>query len=113
MTHHQGRLAPEIICAEFETLAATLFDAVARLSPAPAGVNRPAFSERETEVLAYLKGVAEAEGLSTAYDAGCNLLISLPEHQDAEQYCLIGSHADSIDQGGNFDGGMRVNTGVL
>ena len=113
MTHHQGRLAPEIICAEFETLAATLFDGVARLSPAPAGVNRPAFSERETEVLAYLKGVAEAEGLSTAYDAGCNLLISLPEHQDAEQYCLIGSHADSIDQGGNFDGLAGVIAGLL
>ncbi|WP_248304504.1 Zn-dependent hydrolase [Breoghania sp. L-A4] len=97
----------------FETMAAGLFDEIAERSRDVAGVSRPAFSQVETETLEYLADFARAQGLSVRWDAGRNLVFSLPEDADAEQSVLVGSHVDSVPQGGNFDGLAGVVAGLL
>ncbi len=77
-----------------------------------AGVSRPAFSEKETEVLDFLAAIAAEAGLCVETDAGQNRIFCLPEHLEAETYVLIGSHVDSVPQGGNFDGLAGVLAGL-
>lgn len=96
-----------------ETTAAQLFDEVAAFSPDTAGVSRPAFSPIETKTLKYLEDFATAQGLSACFDAGQNAVFSLPEDADASKYMLIGSHVDSVPNGGNFDGLAGVIAGLL
>lgn len=105
--------APAFLMAEFEVLASSILDDIARMSAAEAGVSRPAFSAKETEVLEYLRSVCMKHGLSARYDAGQNLVMSLPEHIDAPHFRLIGSHVDSVEQGGNFDGLAGVVAGLV
>jgi len=96
-----------------DALARELFDEVRRLSADTDGVNRPAFSAVETRVLDYLAGFAAAQGLDVAEDAGRNLVISRSCDRAAERWALIGSHVDSVPQGGNFDGLAGVVAGLL
>ncbi|MBR9651530.1 Zn-dependent hydrolase [Thalassovita aquimarina] len=93
--------------------AAEIFSAVYRMSRDRAGVSRPAYSETETAVLKFLEELAVHAGLSTAYDAGQNLVMSLPEDAGAEQFVLVGSHVDSVPMGGNYDGMAGVIAGVM
>ncbi|MCL7466647.1 Zn-dependent hydrolase [Phaeovulum sp. NW3] len=94
-------------------LAQQIFDDVRAMSPDTAGVSRPAYSEVETAVLDYLSDVALAHGLRVEEDAAKNRWFSLPEHAGAERYAVIGSHVDSVPEGGNFDGLAGVVTGLL
>lgn len=94
-------------------LAARLFDEIAALSPDVRGVSRPAFSEVETAALAHLAEAARAEGLEVWQDAGLNLFAALPGTRDAPEITLIGSHVDSVPQGGNFDGLAGVMAGLV
>jgi len=98
---------------EEAVLAARIFDDVAAMSRDIEGVSRPAYSQKETEVLTYLEGVARAQGLSVSYDAGQNAVFSLPEDADAEKYVIVASHVDSVPMGGNFDGLAGVAAGLL
>lgn len=93
--------------------AARLFDDVAAFSADTAGVSRPAFSAVETQTLNYLEEFAQAHGLACEYDAGKNAVFSLPEDADAERFILVGSHVDSVPNGGNFDGLAGVVAGLL
>lgn len=93
--------------------AARLLDDVARFSADTAGVSRPAYSPIETRTLKYLEEYATEQGLACAYDAGQNAVFSLPQDADARRYILIGSHVDSVPNGGNFDGLAGVVAGLL
>ncbi|WP_084587380.1 Zn-dependent hydrolase [Devosia riboflavina] len=93
--------------------AEALFADIGRDSADAAGVSRPAYSDIESRTIAYLARCAEAEGLVTEYDPGRNLIISLPEHRNADRYVLLGSHVDSVPQGGNFDGLSGVIAGLI
>ncbi|MEJ8472553.1 Zn-dependent hydrolase [Roseibium algae] len=93
--------------------AARLFDDVAAFSADSAGVSRPAFSAVETQTLKYLEDYARAQGLSVQYDAGQNAVFSLPEDANADRFILVGSHVDSVPNGGNFDGLAGVIAGLL
>ncbi len=94
-------------------LANEWFNAVASMSPDKEGVNRPAFSATETEVLDFLAGQARNVGLAVSYDAGQNAVFSLPEDAEAKKYALVGSHIDSVPMGGNFEGLAGVLAGLL
>lgn len=94
-------------------IAARLFDDIAAISADIQGVSRPAYSEIETATLHYLQDFAEGEGLSVTYDAAHGAVISLPEDKDALQFVAIGSHVDSVPQGGNFDGLAGVIAGLI
>ena len=93
--------------------ATRLFDDIAAMSPDSKGVSRPAFSEIETQTLEYLEHFAIANGLSVSYDAGKNAVFSLPDDETADRFILIGSHVDTVPNGGNFDGLAGVVTGLL
>lgn len=95
------------------SIAARLFDDVAALSADTAGVSRPAFSAIETKTLKYLEDYAREHGLACSYDAGQNAVFSLPQDADSQRYILIGSHVDSVPNGGNFDGLAGVVAGLL
>jgi len=90
-----------------------LFDVIAGMSRDTAGVSRPAFSETETRVLDFLREWAQGHGLHVEKDAGHNLTFCLPRDAQAERFVLIGSHVDSVPQGGNFDGLAGVVAGLL
>ena len=94
-------------------LAASLFQEAARRSPDVAGISRPAFSAKETEILEWLRAEAEGMGLCTWYDAGQNLRMCLPEDALAERFVLVGSHVDSVPMGGNYDGLAGVLAGLI
>lgn len=94
-------------------LAHRIFDDLRAMSPDGEGVSRPAYSATETRALDYLAGAARAHGLAARYDAGGNLWFSLPAHLDAQRFMVIGSHIDSVPEGGNFDGLAGVVAGLL
>lgn len=111
-------MAPEVTeqnLSEFDdaALAAKLFYEIAAFSADTAGVSRPAFSGTETRTLNYLETFASNLGLSVEYDAGQNALFALPEDAHAPRYVLVGSHVDSVPNGGNFDGLAGVIAGLL
>lgn len=91
---------------------AQIFDDVAAMSQDVDGVTRPAFSAKETEVLDYLTDLAQQAGLIVETDAGQNRIFCLPQDQNAERWVLVGSHVDSVPQGGNFDGLAGVASGL-
>ena len=94
-------------------LAAQLFDEIGSFSADTAGFSRPAYSDIETKTLHYLEEYACRAGLAVAYDEGQNAIFSLPEDTAAEKYILIGSHVDTVPNGGNFDGLAGVIAGLL
>lgn len=101
--------------SEFDgaAIAAKLFDDIASFSADDAGVSRPAYSELETRTLKYLEAFALDLGLVVEYDAGQNAIFSLPEDAEKTGYDLIGSHVDSVPNGGNFDGLAGVVAGLI
>ncbi|MBZ0216252.1 MAG: Zn-dependent hydrolase [Fimbriimonadaceae bacterium] len=96
-----------------EEFAAQLFEQIAEQSADEEGISRPAFSAIETDTLETLKTCALSHDLNVTYDRGCNAIFSLPEDTDAEEFILIGSHADSVPRGGNFDGLAGIIAGLV
>jgi N-carbamoyl-L-amino-acid hydrolase len=94
-------------------LAATLFDAIREMSRAEQGVTRAAYSETETAVLEYLSGVAAEHGLSSRFDPAANLVVDIPGRPAEGAATWVGSHVDSVAEGGNFDGLAGVVAGLL
>ncbi len=99
-------LAPDIGLAErlFDALREATFDGV--------GITRAAYGEGERIAHALVREPAEALGLEIAVDAAGNLLMTLPGADRARPRVVIGSHLDSVAQGGNFDGAAGVLAGL-
>lgn len=93
--------------------AQDIFVQIARMTADIEGVSRPAFSEIETRTLKYLEELALRNGLEVWYDAGCNANFSLPGDRDADRFIVVGSHVDSVPQGGNYDGLAGIVAGLL
>lgn len=73
---------------------------------ADGSISRIAFSDAESEAMAYVRAEGEAFGLAGRYDGIGNLLLSTPgEHP---RRILAGSHLDSVPRGGNYDGAAGV-----
>lgn len=99
--------------APLTLLAQQIFKDLRAMSPDGAGVSRPAYSSVETQALDYLAAFARAQGLAVDADAAGNLWFSLPEHRAAERFMVVGSHVDTVPEGGNFDGLAGVVAGLL
>lgn len=97
---HLARLALDI----FEQVRAASFDGL--------GVSRPSFGAGETKAIQILESLAVSHGLVCKYDSGANLWISLPD-TEAGPGIVIGSHMDSVPEGGNYDGLAGVLAGLL
>ncbi|WP_372620923.1 hydantoinase/carbamoylase family amidase [Falsiroseomonas sp.] len=99
-------LTPDVALAEklFDELRSATFDGV--------GITRAAYGEGERKAHAIVRAAAEAVGLETRADPVGNLLMTLPGSDRAAKRVLLGSHLDSVQSGGNYDGAAGVLTGL-
>lgn len=81
-----------------------IFDTVRKMSIDGEGVTRQGYSQTESDVLDYLKTVGEELGLKISTDPAGNVWMRLPGQDPSLPAFVAGSHADSVPQGGNFDG---------
>ncbi|WP_068083530.1 Zn-dependent hydrolase [Polycladidibacter stylochi] len=94
-------------------LATEIFEYFAQNTKDTEGVSRPAYSDIETQSLAYLDALATRYGLCVQKDTLQNSIYCLPEHATQTPYILVASHIDSVPQGGNFDGLAGIVGGLL
>jgi N-carbamoyl-L-amino-acid hydrolase len=99
-------LTPDTALAErlFAELRAETHDGV--------GITREAYGPGERKAHAILRREAEALGLEVSADPLGNLHMTLPGTDRAAKRVLMGSHLDSVPQGGNFDGAAGVLAGL-
>ncbi len=93
-------------------LAAELFDALRERSFDGVGVTREAYGPGERMAHALVRARAEALGLETRADPVGNLYMTLPGVDRTAKRVILGSHLDSVPQGGNFDGAAGVLAGL-
>ncbi|MFM0738026.1 allantoate amidohydrolase [Paraburkholderia xenovorans] len=94
-------------------LAQKLFDDIRGISSDGVGVTRDSYGEGETATANYLRQFAENEGLHVETDRAANLIFSLPDTHEQDASIWVGSHLDSVPQGGNFDGLAGIIAGLL
>jgi N-carbamoyl-L-amino-acid hydrolase len=81
--------------------------ALSRFGATPdGGVNRVAFSEADRAARSYVRELMEAAGLGTRIDAAGNLIGRSAGREDNLPVIMIGSHIDSVPNGGNYDGNV-------
>ncbi len=99
-------LTPDMELAErlFATLRERSFDGV--------GITREAYGAGERMAHALMVETAGQLGLECRADPIGNLYMTLPGADRAAKRVLVGSHLDSVPQGGNFDGAAGVLAGV-
>jgi len=68
------------------------------------GVSRVAYSDADVAGRAYVIGLMKAAGLDTTIDPAGNIVGRRPGSDRAARPILMGSHIDSVPNGGNFDG---------
>jgi N-carbamoyl-L-amino-acid hydrolase len=94
-------------------LAEKLFAEIRKLSRDGIGVTRDAYGSGESAAADYLRGFALDEGLCVRTDSAANLQFALPATASGTPAIWIGSHLDSVPQGGNFDGLAGIVAGLL
>ncbi|MCA8926975.1 MAG: Zn-dependent hydrolase [Alphaproteobacteria bacterium] len=76
------------------------------------GITRASYGEGEQKTHAIMAEAAKSLGLGVAQDPACNSYFTLPGKNRRAPAVLIGSHLDSVAQGGNFDGAAGVVSGL-
>ena len=99
-------MTPDIDLAQrlFDALRAKTFDGV--------GITREAYGEREQIAHDLVRAEAEAIGLECKVDHAGNLTMTLPGVDRAAKQVVLGSHLDSVPNGGNYDGAAGVLAGL-
>lgn len=75
---------------------------------AEGGVSRPAFSAADLEARAWFRRRVQAAGLQFRQDGAGNLSALLPAESEGARTLLVGSHLDSVPNGGRYDGALGV-----
>jgi len=73
------------------------------------GYTRAAWSDEESKAMEYIRQEAYKMGLNTKYDAVGNLFLRTTNN--SKQVIQIGSHLDTVPNGGTFDGAVGIITG--
>jgi N-carbamoyl-L-amino-acid hydrolase len=95
------RAAPLRVNGDRINSALAQFDLIGRM---PGGINRVAYSEADLAGRRFTLELFRAAGLEPRIDAAGNILGRLPGTDPSLKPILIGSHVDSVTDGGNFDG---------
>lgn len=95
-----------------EAFAQTIFDDVRSLSRDGLGVTREAFGPVETQTLARIETAGQTLGLSARYDEAGNLWLERKGTSPEKPRIVLGSHADSVPEGGNYDGLAGIVAGL-
>ena len=103
-----------VVLAQKREVAA-LFDELRRGSPDPTGpgVCRDTYGAGEEFGHRVIRARAEAMGLEIARDAAANMYMTLPGRERRRPRIMMGSHLDSVANGGNFDGAAGVVAGLV
>lgn len=96
-----------------EALAGQLFDQLRDGTHDGVGITRASYGEGEQFAHALLADMARTLGLEVAHDAAGNTFMTLPGADRAAPAMVVGSHLDSVAQGGNFDGAAGVVAGLI
>ena len=92
--------------------AQKIFTDVREMSKSDLGVTRLGYSEKETQVLRYLEKVALGLSMNCSYDEAGNLWMTLEGKHPERPFLMVASHADSVPEGGNFDGLAGIVSGL-
>ena len=85
--------------------AQTVFDDIRAFSKDPVrGISRQGYGPLENKVHEYLKDKARELDLEIETDRCGNLFLTLPSTDRSLPCYMTGSHADSVPQGGHYDG---------
>jgi beta-ureidopropionase / N-carbamoyl-L-amino-acid hydrolase len=93
-------------------LAAALFDSLDRATRRGRGVVRDSYGAGEQAAHDIMRAAANHIGLQVSIDAIGNLMMTLPGRDRSASRIMIGSHLDSVLQGGNYDGAAGVVAGL-
>lgn len=93
-------------------LASRLFDALRERTFDGIGITREAYGPGEQVAHALVRTEAEALGLDIHIDHAGNLYMTLQGADRTLPQVILGSHLDSVPQGGNFDGAAGVLSGL-
>jgi len=93
-------------------LAGSLFDALGHATRRGRGIVRDSYGAGEQAAHDILRSAATNVGLEVSVDAIGNLFMTLPGRDRGAPRIIMGSHLDSVPQGGNFDGAAGVVAGV-
>ena len=93
-------------------LAASLFDALSRATRRGRGIVRDSYGAGEQAAHDIVRAAGNAMGLEVSVDDIGNLFLTLPGRERDTPRIIIGSHLDSVPQGGNFDGAAGVVAGL-
>jgi len=77
---------------------------------AEAGFSRSAYSDAETAAMRHIEMLAKKSGLNTRWDAVGNLIAETSGNYS--EWVETGSHIDTVQGGGNFDGAAGVVAGL-
>ena len=88
-----------------------LVEAIARTGRAERGVSRLALTESDREARAIAVSEMESLGMTVRTDACCNIWAEYPGTSD-QPGVVIGSHLDSVPEGGDYDGVLGVCAGL-
>jgi len=94
-------------------LAASLFDQLSEATRRGRGIVRDSYGAGEQAAHDIMRSAAERLGLEVSIDAIGNLMMTLPGRDRSAQRIIIGSHLDSVPQGGNYDGAAGVVAGLV
>src|SRR5215467_5210592 len=93
-------------------LAASLFDALSGATRRGRGIVRDSYGAGEQAAHDIARSAASALELEISLDAIGNLFMTLPGRDRSAPRIVIGSHLDSVPQGGNYDGAAGVVAGL-
>ena len=93
-------------------LAVSLFDGLNRATRTGRGIVRDSYGPGEQAAHDIVRSAADAIGLESSVDAIGNLTMTLPGRDRSAPRVLMGSHLDSVPQGGNYDGAAGVVAGL-
>jgi N-carbamoyl-L-amino-acid hydrolase len=93
-------------------MAAALFEALGGATRRGRGIVRDSYGSGEQAAHDIVRSAAEAVGLETSSDAIGNLFVTLAGREHRAPRIIMGSHLDSVPQGGNFDGAAGVVAGL-
>ena len=106
-------LNPSDAVSQQENLTCQIFDELRNKTFDGIGVTRASYGDGEQVARDIMAKVATEIGLVVEDDAAGNLYMTLKGKKAGAKPVIIGSHIDSVAQGGNFDGAAGVVSGLI
>ncbi|SDG16138.1 hydantoinase/carbamoylase family amidase [Pelagibacterium luteolum] len=94
-------------------LADAIFAELGRQTGDGVGITRECYSDREDAALEVFCSIARAYGFAIDTDAAGNMVVRMAGDDGEKAAHYIGSHADSVPQGGNYDGAAGIVAGLM